>query len=80
VQIVVEVPEDDLRRIVRDEIASAGLADEWLTPAQASQYIGLAVGTLRNAVSDGRLPRHGSKGHALRLKRGDLDHFMEGRR
>ena len=80
-QIVVEVPEDVLRRIVRDELAAMNVGGHWLTVADAASYTGLAEGTLRNAVSAGRLPRHGESGHALRFQRADLDTFVrEGQR
>ena len=79
-EIVVVVPDERLRQLVREEIEALGLAGQWLTPAQASEYTGLAEGTLRNAVSDGRIKRHGEPGHALRFRRADLDLFLEGRR
>ena len=79
-EIVFVVPDDQLREIVRAEIEALGLAGQWLTPAQAAEYTGLAEGTLRNAVSDGRIQRRGERGHALRFRREDLDAFLEGRR
>jgi excisionase family DNA binding protein len=78
VQIVVEVPEDVLRRIVRDELAAMNVGGDWLTVAAAASYTRLAEGTLRNAVSAGRLARHGEAGHALRFQRADLDAYMKG--
>lgn len=78
-EIVVVVRDEQLRRLVREEIESLGLAGQWLTPAQAAEYTGLAEGTLRNAVSEGRIRRHGEHGHALRFRREDLDAYL-GRR
>jgi hypothetical protein len=49
VQVHIEGFEDEIRRIVHDELAAAGVADAWLTPAQAAACTGLAEGTLRNA-------------------------------
>jgi excisionase family DNA binding protein len=53
---------------------------EWFNTKGASEYTGLAPGTLRNLASKGRLPRYGQPGTRLRFKRSDLDAYLEGRR
>jgi excisionase family DNA binding protein len=54
--------------------------DDWLDVDQAAAYLGRSAGTLRNLVSEGRLPRHGPKGHRLRFRRSELDDYQGGRR
>jgi excisionase family DNA binding protein len=62
-----------------DERLSTALAehesDRWLTAPEAAQYLGIAVSTLHDLVSGGRLPRHGPKGSRLRFKQDDLDAY-----
>jgi excisionase family DNA binding protein len=74
--------EEVVRRIVREEIAAAKFADapEWLTAAEAAEYLGIALGTLHNLVTNGGLPRHGPKGTKLRFRRVELDGYVAGRR
>jgi excisionase family DNA binding protein len=70
--------EDLIERIV-DERIRAALADRepdpWLTSDEAAQYLGVARSTLHDLVCDGKLPRHGVKGHRLRFRREDLDSY-----
>jgi excisionase family DNA binding protein len=75
---VVTASLEDVRRIVREEIAAT--RQEWLTTQQASEYTGLAVGTIRNLVSQGSLPRHGERYLGLRFRRSELDEYLVTRR
>jgi excisionase family DNA binding protein len=77
VQIHIDGLEDLLRRVVREEITRD--RDGWLDAAAAAEYLSVTRATLHNAVSAGRLPRHGSKGTALRFRRSELDDYAEGR-
>lgn len=52
--------------------------DDWLDIEQAAEYTGRTVGTLRNLVCEGRLPRHGPKGARLRFRRSELDAYQAG--
>jgi excisionase family DNA binding protein len=54
------------------------LIDDWLDAAAAADYLAVSVGQVRNLVSEGRLPRHGPKGHRLRFRRSELDAYQEG--
>jgi excisionase family DNA binding protein len=78
VQISIDGLEETLRRIMREELARD--RDGWLGAKDSAEYLGRSVGTIHNAVSRGDLPRHGSKGTALRFRRSDLDAFAEARR
>ncbi len=53
--------------------------DPWLTTEGAAEYSGLSVGTIRNLVSEGRILRHGEKGHSLRFRQSELDAYLESR-
>jgi excisionase family DNA binding protein len=53
-------------------------ADDWLDAGAAAAYLGVSVGQVRNLVSEGRLPRHGPKGHRLRFRRSELDAYCQG--
>jgi excisionase family DNA binding protein len=77
VQIHIDGLEDLLRRVVSEELARD--RDGWLDAAAAAEYLSVTRATLHNAVSAGRLPRHGSKGTALRFRRSELDDYAEGR-
>ncbi len=68
---------EDLRRVLREELAAT--SGTWLTARQAADYLTITVPALHNLVSTGRLPRHGEKGHAIRLRRADLDAYLETR-
>lgn len=70
--------EEMLRRVVREELAAS--RDGWLDSKDAAEYVGVSLGTLHNAVSEGRLPRHGERGQRLRFQRAELDAYMEARR
>jgi excisionase family DNA binding protein len=54
------------------------LVDDWLGVEGAADYLGVSVGQIRNLVSEGRLPRHGPKGHRLRFRRSELDAYCQG--
>jgi excisionase family DNA binding protein len=78
-QVRVEGLEDHIERIVTEKVAAAlsghAAADPWVTAPEAADYLGIAVSTLHDLVCDGRLPRHGAKGHRLRFRREDLDAY-----
>lgn len=69
-----------VERLVDEKVraALAGRGDGWLTSDEAAQYLGIARSTLHDLVCDGRLPRHGEKGHRLRFRREDLDAYARG--
>jgi excisionase family DNA binding protein len=66
-----------------DEKLSAALDaradDPWLTSSEAAAYLGIAVSTLYDLISDGKLKKHGSRKTKIRLRRSELDAFVEGR-
>jgi excisionase family DNA binding protein len=53
--------------------------DPWLDIKEACEYSGYAASTIRNALTDGRLPRRHERGHRVRVLRSDLDALIEGR-
>lgn len=74
----VEGLEDHIEQVVEEKLAAALAAkeaDPWLTSPEAADYLGIAVSTLHDLVCDGRLPRHGPRGHRLRFRRSDLDAY-----
>jgi excisionase family DNA binding protein len=54
---------------------------EWLTSAEAAEYIQIHLGTIRRWARDGMIPavKLGNRG-GFRFKLEDLDRFMESRR
>ncbi len=69
--------EEMLRRVVREELQAQHT--DWLDSKQAATYIGTSVGQIRNLVHEGKLPQHGPKGHAIKLRRGDCDQYISTR-
>ena len=49
----------------------------WMTPAQAAEYLGIALGTLRNWTSLRYVP-FGRKGRVVRYRRDLLDAWLTG--
>lgn len=49
----------------------------WLQPEEAAAYLGVAVGTIRNLTSAGRLP-FGRRGRIVRYRSEDLDQWLLG--
>ncbi len=47
----------------------------WLTPPEASQYLGIALGTLRNWTSARFVP-HSKRGRIVRYHREKLDAWL----
>lgn len=47
----------------------------WLTPQEAADYLGIAVGTLRNWTSNGVVP-YAKRGGVVRYHREELDHWL----
>ena len=52
-------------------------ASEWLTLGGASDYLGVAKGTLRRWADEGRVPAFYTPGGHRRFRRPDLDAFLE---
>jgi excisionase family DNA binding protein len=69
--------EETLRHIIREEFTRD--RDGWLDAAAAAEYLSITRPSLYNAVSAGKLPRHGEPGERLRFRRSELDDYSEGR-
>lgn len=84
--------EDSFRQIIREEIREAlkehlrpasaaptgpGDPNERLALTAAGAEFGYAANTLRDWVAKGKVPGHG-KGRGLRVKRGELEAFLNG--
>jgi len=72
--------EDLVARVVDERLAALGFVDEWMNADQAAAYLKIKTSTLHNAVSAGKLPRHGEPGCRLRFRRAELDAYATGRR
>jgi excisionase family DNA binding protein len=70
------------REAVEQVLAEAGTPanDGWLGSTEAAAYLGVSRDRIFNLVSQGKLPRHGAKGHKLLFRRADLDAYAEARR
>jgi excisionase family DNA binding protein len=74
--------EAHIERVVTEKVEAALASrdgDKWLTSDEAAAYLGIARSTLHDLVCEGRLPRHGEKGHRLRFRRDDLDRYAQRR-
>lgn len=70
--------EDLVERIVSVKLALAE-PDPWLDAKAAAEHLHVSVQRVHDLVSQGRLPRHGAKGHRLRFRRSELDAYLESR-
>jgi excisionase family DNA binding protein len=50
--------------------------DEWLTIAEAANYLKLSTQSIRNYLKDKKLPAY-RNGRVIRIKRTDLDAFFK---
>ena len=69
-----------IRDEVRRALAEAIQPDEYLATREAAGIAGVAVGTIRRWVREGRLPEHRA-GRVVRVRRSDLEKLLRsGRR
>lgn len=61
-------------RFLKTEDTSAH-NEPWLTPKEASAHLGISLGSLRNKVSNGLIPRH-KLGRLNRFLRSELDGLL----
>jgi excisionase family DNA binding protein len=54
---------------------SSIIASPWLPPRIAAAYLGIAIGTLRNWTSFGRVP-YVKRGRVVRYHRDELDQWL----
>lgn len=78
ITVTLEGLEDELRRIVRDEIQSAARQTDWLGHEDAARLLGVTPGHLYNLVSANRVPSH-KVGGKRRYRRSELETHMESR-
>jgi excisionase family DNA binding protein len=60
-------------------MASSPEGPEWLRSPDAADYLGVGLRTLYKFIDDGDLPAY-RMGRVIRLKRADVDAFIESRR
>jgi excisionase family DNA binding protein len=56
--------------------SAPGTPIEWLSSGDAADYLGVGTRTLYKFIDDGRVPGY-RFGRVIRLKRSDLDAFIE---
>jgi excisionase family DNA binding protein len=56
-----------------------GAPIEWLSSGEAADYLGVGLRTLYKFIDDGDLPGY-RMGRVIRLKRNEIDAFIESRR
>jgi excisionase family DNA binding protein len=66
-----------VKRLVAEalEEATAPARDEYLSTADAANLAGVAMGTIRRWIREGKLPPHRA-GRELRVRRPDLERLM----
>ncbi len=74
---LIEMVTDALRTVVREEFgrAAPGVAEEFLSVAQAARLAGIAAGTIRAWMMEGKLRRYHA-GRVLRVKRSELEQLL----
>lgn len=71
---------DAVRAEVAKQLAAAREPDEYLSTAEAARLAGVAAGTVRRWIREGRLAEHRA-GRVVRVRRADLEAFLrDGRR
>jgi excisionase family DNA binding protein len=58
---------------------STEVRTDWLGTPKAAEYLGISVRTLYRLMDEGRIPAY-EMGRVYRLKRADLDAFLESAR
>ena len=81
INITLDGLEETVRALVHTELArlESQAEERWYTAPEAAEYLRVNVQRIHDLVSQGRLPRHGEKGYALRFRRRDLDQYIEER-
>jgi excisionase family DNA binding protein len=81
INITLDGLEETVRALVRAELArrESEAEERWYTAVEAADYLRVNVQRIHDLVSQGRLPRYGGKGYALRFRRRDLDRYIEER-
>ncbi len=59
---------------------TADLQHEWLTVEQAAEWLQVSVKTIRRYIEGGSLPAFNLGGRALRIRRQDLESWLQTRR
>jgi excisionase family DNA binding protein len=71
--------EDVVRSVVREEMKTAGQSttgtDMFLSASEAARVAGVAPGTIRAWIDEGKLERYHA-GRVLRVKRRELEEFL----
>lgn len=71
------VVETIARRAADIVLAQLATASEWMTSAEAAEYLRCTRGRIHNLVSEGRLPHHKDGGRLL-FRRSELDAYVTG--
>ena len=66
---------DEVRRVVRDEIATKPATAEYLSVGEAAKLASMSCQTIRKWIRHGRLARH-AVGRSLRILRSDLERAL----
>jgi excisionase family DNA binding protein len=73
----VSITEEQLLRLLRSPRVASALRppSPWMRPEEAADYIGIALGTLRNWTSSELIP-HSKKGRVVRYHRDTIDRWL----
>ncbi len=63
-----------------NQAGGAGVQPEWLTIEQVADWLQVSTNTIRRYIEDGSLPAVNLGGRAIRIRRQDLDAWLEKRR
>jgi excisionase family DNA binding protein len=67
--------------MVEDNQAGGGIVSpEWLTIEQVAEWLQVSTRTIRRYIEDGSLPAVNLGGRAIRIRRQDLEAWLENRR
>ncbi len=63
-----------------NQASGASVPPEWLTVEQVAEWLQVSTKTIRRYIEDGSLPAVNLGGRAIRIRRQDLDAWLEKRR
>lgn len=73
---IIDMTEDDLRAIIRDEVARiADDTPEWMSYEQAAEYADKKIQTIRNWAAQGVVDKRG-RGRGARVSRKSIEEYL----
>ncbi len=72
--------EEEERMAEENQAGGAAVPPEWLTVEQVAEWLQVSTKTIRRYIEDGSLPAVNLGGRAIRIRRQDLETWLQNRR